>query len=144
MSPSFASLLLPCILISSAWGNPVPAAAPIVVSRQQSLYTCLSSHNVPTKLTTSSDWSTLNSPYNLRLAFTPTAITLPTTAQHVSDAVLCAAAAGVKVQAKSGGHSYASYSSGGKDGSLIVDLQSMNSISVDSGRFFISINEDSR
>jgi FAD/FMN-containing dehydrogenase len=49
----------------------------------------------------------------------------------VSDAVTCAAAAGLKVQAKSGGHSYASFSTGGKDGSLIVNLQNFNSISVD-------------
>lgn len=43
----------------------------------------------------------------------------------------CAAASGLKVQAKSGGHSYASFSSGGKNGSLIVDLRAFNTIEVD-------------
>jgi FAD/FMN-containing dehydrogenase len=45
--------------------------------------------------------------------------------------VTCAAAAGLKVQPKSGGHSYASYSSGGQNGSLIVDLEKFGEITVD-------------
>ncbi len=69
----------------------------------------------------------------------PAAITLPNTSQQVSDSVTCAAAAGVKVQAKSGGHSYASFSSGGHDGSLIVDLEEFNSISVDSSTFVAAV-----
>ena len=48
---------------------------------------------------------------------------LPTTDTHISDAVVCAGASNVKVQAKSGGHSYASYSSGGQSGSMVIDLE---------------------
>lgn len=51
--------------------------------------------------------------------------------QHVSDAVVCASISGVKVQAKSGGHSYASFSSGGQSGSMVIDLENFQSISVD-------------
>ena len=37
----------------------------------------------------------------------------------------------MKVQAKSGGHSYASFSSGGQNGSMVVDLASFQNIEVD-------------
>lgn len=115
------------------------STAPRIEPRQQSLFDCLSAHNVPTILTSSSDWDSLIKPYNLRLAYVPAAVTLPTTPQHVSDSVTCAAAAGVKVQAKSGGHSYASFSSGGQDGSLIVNLQELNSISVDNSTYVAAV-----
>lgn len=51
----------------------------------------------------------------------------------MSDAVRCAANSGVKVQAKSGGHSYASYSLGGKNGSMMIDLEPLQEISLDNG-----------
>jgi hypothetical protein len=57
-------------------------------------------------------------------------VVLPTTNQHVQDAVVCAAQAGLKVQAKSGGHSYANWSSGGKDGSMMISLSSFNSVEL--------------
>jgi FAD/FMN-containing dehydrogenase len=46
-------------------------------------------------------------PYNLDLPVTPIAVVRPDTAQDVSGFVKCASQNGVKVQAKSGGHSYA-------------------------------------
>jgi FAD/FMN-containing dehydrogenase len=46
-------------------------------------------------------------PYNLAAPVTPVAVVRPSTAQDVSALVKCAAASNVKVQAKSGGHSYA-------------------------------------
>ncbi|ESZ97286.1 hypothetical protein SBOR_2314 [Sclerotinia borealis F-4128] len=99
-------------------------------TRASSIQDCLTQHSVPYQDSSSSSWATTISPYNLRLPYTPAVVTLPTTSQHVSDAITCAAASGLKVQAKSGGHSYASYSTGGKDGSLIVSLQNFNSINV--------------
>ncbi len=47
-------------------------------------------------------------PYNLAVNVTPAAVVRPSTAQDVAAIVSCAAANNVKVQAKSGGHSYAS------------------------------------
>lgn len=102
-----------------------------VETRASSIQDCLTQNSVPYQDSTSSSWATTISPYNLRLQYTPAVVTLPTTSQHVSDAIVCAAAAGLKVQAKSGGHSYASYSTGGKDGSVIISLENFNSISVD-------------
>jgi FAD/FMN-containing dehydrogenase len=58
-------------------------------------------------------------------------ITIPENEEQVGQSVTCAAAAGLKVQPKSGGHSYASYSSGGQNGSLIVDLEKFGEITVD-------------
>ncbi|TGO58390.1 hypothetical protein BOTNAR_0182g00280 [Botryotinia narcissicola] len=102
-----------------------------VETRASSIQDCLTQHSVPYQDSSSSSRATTISPYNLRLPYTPAVVTLPTTSQHVSDAITCVAAAGLKVQEKSGGHSYASYSTGGKDGSLIVSLENFNSISVD-------------
>ena len=50
------------------------------------------------------------------------------TPEHVSDAVACAAAANLKVQAKGSGHSYASFSSGGQDGSVVVAMENFNTV----------------
>ena len=99
--------------------------------RATTLVDCLGNASVPISLLSSPNFAQLAEPYNLRLPYTPAVIVLPTTPQHVSDAVKCACSFGVKVQAKSGGHSYASYSSGGKNGSLIVDLEPLQGINVD-------------
>lgn len=104
------------------------------VEIHQSLQACLASRGVPTSFNSSSDWTALTKPYNLRLEYLPAVVTLPKTPQQVSDSVTCAAAAGVKVQARSGGHSYGSFSLGGKNGSLVVDLRSFNAISLDNGK----------
>lgn len=98
-----------------------------------SITDCLKNHDVPFAISSSSNWAYLQTPFNLRLPYTPDVITLPTTPEEVSDSVLCAAQADVKVQAKSGGHSYASFSSGGKNGSAIVDLENFNTVELDTG-----------
>ena len=100
---------------------------------------CLNHKNVPIQLLSDPEFADLARPYNLRLAYTPAAIAVPTTNQHVQDAVRCANEHSYKVQAKSGGHSYASYSSGGQNGSLIVDLQSYQNISVDATTFVATV-----
>ncbi|KAI0527972.1 hypothetical protein F5B22DRAFT_13712 [Xylaria bambusicola] len=69
--------------------------------------------------------------YNLDIEVTPIAVTRPETAQDVSGFVKCAAANNVKVQPKSGGHSYANYGLGGDDGALVIDLMKLQDFSVD-------------
>lgn len=124
----FASVLSALFVSTMAFvGHPEHPAE----RAQQTLYECLAARNVPTSLNSSTDWTSLTAAYNLRLQYTPVAVTLPDTPQHVSDAVLCAAAAGVKVQPRSGGHSYGSYSLGGKNGSMVIDLRKFNAISLD-------------
>lgn len=46
-------------------------------------------------------------PYNLDVRVTPAAVVRPQTAQDISAIIKCATSNNVKVQAKSGGHSYA-------------------------------------
>jgi len=46
-------------------------------------------------------------PFNTDVHVKPVAVIRPNNAEEVSAAVKCAVASGVKVQAKSGGHSYA-------------------------------------
>ena len=104
------------------------------VFQPQGVIDCLNSYQVPFEDSTSANWTSLITPYNLRLWWYPAVVTLPFTPQHVSDSVTCAAAAGLKVQAKSGGHSYASYSSGGQNGSVIINLQNFQSITVDNSK----------
>ncbi|KAH7327392.1 hypothetical protein BKA65DRAFT_566835 [Rhexocercosporidium sp. MPI-PUGE-AT-0058] len=59
------------------------------------------------------------------------ALALPTKIPQIQDAVKCAAKFGVKVNPRSGGHSYASHSLGGEDGHLVVDLRYFRDIKVD-------------
>ncbi|KAL8725417.1 MAG: hypothetical protein Q9166_007374 [cf. Caloplaca sp. 2 TL-2023] len=92
---------------------------------------CLTKKNVPIRLASSSDFSQLAQPYNLRLPYTPAVIVLPTTVQHISDAVTCAAKYNVKVQPRGGGHSYAAFSLGGQNGAMVIDLQGFQEISLD-------------
>jgi hypothetical protein len=100
-------------------------------SAAATLTDCLNTKQVPIKLSSSADWTTYEATYNTRLQYVPAVIVLPTTAQHVSDAVVCASQAGVKVQAKSGGHSYASFSTGGVDGAMVIDLEGFQDVSLD-------------
>ncbi|KAL8711846.1 MAG: hypothetical protein Q9220_003790 [cf. Caloplaca sp. 1 TL-2023] len=106
--------------------------SPTSTATAGTLNDCLGKKNVPIRMTSSSDFSQLATPYNLRLPYTPAVIVIPTTVQHVSDAVTCAAKYNVKVQPRSGGHSYASFSLGGQSGSMVIDLQSFQTVSVDS------------
>lgn len=70
-------------------------------------------------------------PFNLRLPFTPIAVAVPTTVAQVQDAVRCGVKAGLKINPKSGGHSYASHNLGGEDGHLMIDLKFWNNVTVD-------------
>lgn len=68
------------------------------------LQACLSNAGVSAVMPSSSSFTQLSQPYNLRLIYVPAAIILPITPQQVSQAVLCAKGYG-KIQARSGGHS---------------------------------------
>lgn len=111
---------------SSTKAVPSPSATPAGTVLQ-----CLNGKNVPYKMTSDAGYSDLIEPYNLRLPYTPAVMVIPTTNQNVQDAVVCAGQAKLKVQARSGGHSYASNGLGGKDGSMVIDLQSFQTISLD-------------
>lgn len=106
-------------------------STPVLSTRQPGLLDCLANKSVPLAVSTSADWTDFVTSYNIRLQYAPSVIVIPDTTQQVSDAVVCASVNGIKVQAKSGGHSYASTSSGGQDGSMVVDLRRFQDVTVD-------------
>ena len=63
-----------------------------------SLAKCLNEKSVPIYLPGSSQYEQRAKPYNLRSAYEPAVIVLPTATQHISDAVICAGKSNVKVQ----------------------------------------------
>ncbi|KAG7090180.1 hypothetical protein E1B28_011787 [Marasmius oreades] len=69
--------------------------------------------------------------YNLRFTVHPVAVTFPQDTQQVSVVVKTSAALGLKVVARSGGHSYIANGLGGTNGSLVVDLSVFKRISFD-------------
>ena len=113
---------------------PTPSTTP-----SSTLADCLAAKKVPVRFAAAADFSALSKPYNLRLPYTPAVVVVPTTTTHVSDSVGCAGKSKVKVQAKSGGHSYASYSSGGRDGAMVIDLQGFQSITLDAATQVVKV-----
>ncbi|GLB42541.1 putative oxygen-dependent FAD-linked oxidoreductase family protein [Lyophyllum shimeji] len=79
-------------------------------------------------------YASASSAFNLRFTFKPAAVTYPKSPQEVSEIVKIGAAQKLTVVARSGGHSYIANGLGGKDGALVVDLQNLNQVSVDSSR----------
>ncbi|TQS32800.1 hypothetical protein Golomagni_06872, partial [Golovinomyces magnicellulatus] len=69
-------------------------------------------------------------PYNLEVPVAPIAVIRPNTADEVAKSIQCAIDAGIKVQAKSGGHSYANFGLGGDGGGLMIDLKNLNSFKM--------------
>lgn len=105
---------------------------------------CLSKAGVPTDSPGSDDYKLDMSPFNLRLNYTPVAIAVPTTVQHIQNAVACAAKLGVKANAKGGGHSYASFGLGGTDGHLVIELDRMNAVVLNNSSGVASVEGGSR
>ncbi|ROV93855.1 hypothetical protein VMCG_08780 [Cytospora schulzeri] len=87
--------------------------------------------SVPSVFPDSPEFESLSRSYNRVFSYRPAVICVPEKDKHVSNAILCASNHGVKVQAKGGGHSYAAYSSGGKNDSLILHMRNYSSVELD-------------
>jgi len=77
---------------------------PVALASNIQAVACLRAHHVPFQTRTESsgivgtgNWTDLITPYNLRISWQPSIVTLPQTPEHVSRSVTCAAAAGIKV-----------------------------------------------
>jgi FAD/FMN-containing dehydrogenase len=71
-------------------------------------------------------------PYNLGIPVDPAAVTYPTVPEQVQAIVKCASTWNMKVQARSGGHSYGNYGTGGGDqDTIVVDLKNMKNVTWD-------------
>jgi FAD/FMN-containing dehydrogenase len=120
------------------------ALADASLEKRAAIDDCLSSAGVPTDARGSTAWSQDVAPFNTRLPYTPIAIVVPSTVAHVQAAVSCAAKVGVKVNPKSGGHSYASFGLGGENGHLVVELDRLNTVTVDSTTKMATIQAGAR
>ena len=103
---------------------------PFVASVSANLTSCLSSANLQPISSSSTNYTVDSLAFNRRLSYEPADIVFPTNDQDVASAINCASQAGVKVVARSGGHSYAANGVGGEDGSLVIDLKNLNSVQV--------------
>ncbi|SMQ49382.1 unnamed protein product [Zymoseptoria tritici ST99CH_3D7] len=77
--------------------------------------------------------------FNKDIPIVPAAIVKPETAQQVAAIVKCAVERGLKVQAKSGGHSYANHGFGGLNGSIVVDTTKLNHLSMDTETYTATV-----
>ena len=105
---------------------------------------CLKDADVPVDAKGSGDWNADVAPFNTRLQYTPAAIAVPSTVAHVQAAVSCAAKVGVKVNPKSGGHSYASFGLGGENGHLVIELDRMNKVTLDTSTNIATVQAGAR
>lgn len=104
---------------------------------------CLAAAKVPYQASSNSTWSPEIS-YNNRVVYTPAAIATPTTTKHIQSAVSCGAKLGVKVSAKGGGHSYAFFGVGGESGHLVLNMEYMNNVTLDSSSSIATVGPGAR
>ncbi|POS72226.1 glucooligosaccharide oxidase [Diaporthe helianthi] len=136
---NFAGLISQCFwmlaLLCFVHNFPQPAHAQEQEARRPApratVVDCLAGKKLTVIKPADTQYASYSSPYNLRLQYKPAAIVVASSNQHVSDAVLCAAQYNLKVQPRSGGHSYGSYGTGGKDGAVVIDMQKFQNISLD-------------
>lgn len=131
-------------LLSIAFASLATATPLASLEKRAAIDDCLRSAGVPQDAQGSQDWRDDVNPFNQRLKYTPVAIAVPTTVEHVQGAVSCAAKLGIKVSPKSGGHSYASFGLGGENGHLVVQLDRMFKVSVDSSTQIATVQAGAR
>lgn len=108
-----------------------PSAIPPSVSKKEIAIQSLRNSSIPFLDDEHRSWAAETTAYNLRVPATPALIVYTETAQQVQNAVASGVAAGLKVSARCGGHSYASLGHGGENDHLIVDLTPIDSVVVD-------------
>jgi FAD/FMN-containing dehydrogenase len=94
------------------------------------LTSALAKASIPFHTCSSPLYSQYTRPYNRQFSYKPVGVAIPENEEQVAQAIRAARAVGVKVQALSGGHSYAAHSTGGRDGSLIIDLQKFQKVEM--------------
>ena len=109
----------------------------VAIATSSKLESCLDAAEVPYDAPGSDSWDLDVDPFNTRLPYVPVAIAVPRTVEHIEDAVKCAVECGVKVNPKSGGHSYASLGLGGEDGHLVVELDRMFGVRLEDGTAYV-------
>ncbi|EDU40250.1 GlcD FAD FMN-containing dehydrogenase [Pyrenophora tritici-repentis] len=78
-------------------------------------------------------------PYNLDYPVNPIAVTYPGSTKEVAQIIKCATTYDKKVQARSGGHSYANFALGDGDGAIVIDMQKFKQFSMDTSTWQATI-----
>lgn len=86
--------------------------------------------SVPSVFPDAPEFNKLAQSYNRVFSYRPAVICLPDNDDDVLNAIKSARAHSFRVQAKGGGHSYAAYSSGGQDGSLILHMKKFSAVKL--------------
>lgn len=82
---------------------------------------------------------------NVIFHYNPTLIAYPDSPEHVQKAVLCASEhSNVPIAARSGGHSFAGFGSGGMDGSVVIDLARLNTVTSHPERGTVQVGPGAR
>ncbi|KAI0016997.1 Glucooligosaccharide oxidase [Xylariomycetidae sp. FL0641] len=114
------------------------------LNRRAVLEDCLQSAGATIDEVGSEAWNLDTEPFNARLKYTPTAVVVPTTEEEIVSALKCGQELGYKVTPKGGGHSYASYGLGGEDGHLIIQLDRMFEVKLDTETGIATVQPGSR
>lgn len=116
----------------------------VALDKRASIDDCLRTAAVPVNERDSTSWAQDTLPFNDRLHYNPVAIAVPTTVAHIQAAVSCAVKVGVKATPKGGGHSYASSGLGGEDGHLVIQLDRMYNVTLDTKTNIATIQPGAR
>ena len=106
--------------------------------------TCLSNRSLKHYTVSDKDYQTYASPYNQYIKTSPDVVVLARDSTDVQRAVICAAQSKMRVQARAGGHSYAAFSSGTKNGGMVIDLRNLASIKIDKKGGFATVGGGTR
>ncbi|KAI0196722.1 hypothetical protein EV127DRAFT_86320 [Xylaria flabelliformis] len=101
------------------------------LNKRAVLADCLAEAGTITDQVDSKDWEMDTRPFNSLLPYKPDVVAVPTTTEQIQSAVVCGAKSGYKVTPKCGGHSYGSYGLGGEDGHLVLQLDRMFAVKLD-------------
>lgn len=103
------------------------SAAP---TKRETINACLARAKVPYDTKDSTQWAADTKPYNLRTRWTPAAVAIPSSTSQIQAAVKCGLDSSVRISAKAGGHSYGAFGFGGEDGHLVVILDRLYKVSL--------------
>lgn len=97
-----------------------------------SLRSCLDYSGAQLSYPGGAGFASVSAAENTVFSYAPAVVAAPSSQQQVQALVKCVAAENgrAKIVPRSGGHSYAAYSIGGQDGSVVLDLAKLKSVTV--------------
>jgi len=115
--------------VLSLWASLV---GPLVLADTASLRQKFSALKIDAVFPGDPNYEKFATAYNRRYSYRPAAIVFPNSTNAVANSVTVGVAEKLSLSARAGGHSYAAYGLGGRNGALVIDLRRIKQISVDS------------